>query len=92
MGDIVANGVPLDFVSSGTQRGTTAINGDQPPGPLVHWSTFRMVPLAGPAFFGHLSDTRTEGARVSSGAFCIIMTLLDNLVAGIGFEPMTFRL
>src|SRR5689334_5002895 len=43
-------------------------------------------------FFGHQSDTETPEAVMASGVLDNDLIRRRYLVAGIGFEPMTFRL
>jgi hypothetical protein len=60
------------------------------------WDTgpdFGRIPAARRlAFFGHIADMSAKGAELIFSAFCKRLFLLDNLVAGVGFEPTTFRL
>jgi hypothetical protein len=44
------------------------------------------------AIFGHESDIETPEASLASGVSSKHLVLGEYLVAGIGFEPMTFRL
>jgi hypothetical protein len=46
----------------------------------------------GRAFFGHQSDREMPEAEKRFGHFGKALSRLTELVAGIGFEPMTFRL
>src|ERR1700710_3158339 len=45
-----------------------------------------------PAFFGHSPDTKKPPLDGASWAAYKALASLEVLVAGIGFEPMTFRL
>jgi hypothetical protein len=46
----------------------------------------------GRAFFGHLSDTKSPGARSALDGIGKGLIFELKLVAGRGFEPLTFRL